>query len=61
MIEIELNDVQRQALQADRSRPLAVVDPATQRRYVLIACEEYERVRPFLESGREPPPAHRPG
>lgn len=49
MTEIELTDVQRQALQAEHGRPVDVVDPGTQQRYVLIAREQFERVRSLLE------------
>jgi len=48
---IELTDSQRQALRADRARPVDVVDPATKERYVLLAREEYERVQSFLGPG----------
>ena len=48
-MSVELTDQQRQALQADRGKPLDMVDPATSRRYVLLAQEEYERVRSLLE------------
>jgi hypothetical protein len=51
MTEIELTDVQRQALHAERGKPVDVVDPATQQRYVLLAREQYERVRSLLEGG----------
>ena len=49
MTTIELTDDQRQALQAEQGKPIDVVDPATHQRYVLIACEQYERVRALLE------------
>ena len=49
MPTIELTDEQRQALRADQGRPLDVVDPATQQHYVLLAQEQYERVRSLLE------------
>jgi hypothetical protein len=54
MIEIELTDEQRQVLEAGHWQPFAVVGPATQRRYVLLAREPYERVRPVLEQGAGP-------
>lgn len=54
MIEIELTDEQRQVLEAGRRQPVDVVDPATRRRYVLLAREQYERVRPLLEQGAGP-------
>ena len=49
MTEIELTDAQRQALQAEQGKPVDVVDPATRRHYVLLAREQYERVRTLLE------------
>ena len=54
MTIIELTDDQRQALQAEQGKPLDVVDPATRQRYVILAQEQYERVRSFLE---QPAPA----
>jgi len=53
---IELTEEQRQALQAEQGTPLDVVDPATQQRYVLLAREQYERVRALLEEQRAPSP-----
>jgi hypothetical protein len=64
MTEIELTDEQRRALQADPGRPVGVVDPATQQQYVLLAREQYERVRPLLEQpaaeAANPPPGIAP-
>jgi hypothetical protein len=56
MISIELTDGQGQAIRAEQGRPVAVLDPTTNGRYVLLAEEQFERVRPFLEQapGREP-------
>jgi hypothetical protein len=57
MSEIELTESQRQALHAERGMPVDVVDPATRQRYVLLAREQYERVRAILEQqgpGEEP-------
>jgi hypothetical protein len=53
MTEIELTAEQRQALQAEQGKPVAVVDPATQQRYVLLAREEYERLHARLGSTAE--------
>jgi hypothetical protein len=50
---IELTDAQRQALQAESGKPVDVVDPTTQRRFVLLAQEQYERVRLLLEHSPE--------
>jgi len=49
MTGIELTNEQRQVLQAERGKPIDVVDPVTQERYVLLARERYERVRDVLE------------
>src|SRR5712691_7120792 len=57
MTEIELTNEQRQALQRERGKPVDVVDPATQERYVLIAREQFERVRDVLEREAESAPA----
>jgi hypothetical protein len=51
MTSIELTDAQRQALQRDQGEPVDLVDPATQQRYVLLAREQYERMRSLLEKG----------
>ncbi len=51
MTEIELTDEQRRALAAEQGKPLTVIDPATQQRYVLLAREQYERVRSLFEQG----------
>ncbi len=53
MTTIELTDEQRRALHAELSKPVDVVDPATQKHYVLIAQEHYERIRGLL--GADPP------
>ncbi len=55
MIEIELTEMQRRAMEGERGQPVEVLDPATRRRYVLLAGEQYERVRPLLEGGPRPP------
>jgi len=48
---IHLTDVQQQVLQANQGEPLEVIDPATGRQYMLLAREQYERVRQLLEPG----------
>jgi hypothetical protein len=57
MTTIQLTDEQRQALQAEQGGPVNVVDPFTCQRYVLLALEEYDRVRSILD---QPPPAPGP-
>jgi len=49
MRSIELTPVQGQALRAEEGKPVAVVDPATQQCYMLLAREQYELVRSLLE------------
>jgi hypothetical protein len=59
-MNIELTDEQRRALHAEQGKPIDLVDPATQQHYVLLAREQYERVRSLLEGPTEqapPPPA----
>jgi hypothetical protein len=63
MADIELTDAQRQELRREPGKPVEVIDPATQQRYVLLDREQYERVRPLLEGGPgqgEPSPAPAP-
>jgi hypothetical protein len=59
----ELTDKQRQALEEQPGRPVEVVDPATQRAYVLLAREEYERLRSLLPGvpGSTPQPPEEAG
>ncbi len=51
---IHLTDEQRQAIEAQQTRRVEVIDPATKRVYVLIAAEAYERVRGLLEPSPAP-------
>jgi hypothetical protein len=55
MTAIELTGEQSQTVSAQQGKPIDVVDPATKRRYVLIAGEQYERVRALLELGTTQP------
>jgi hypothetical protein len=60
--EIHLTDDQRRALQAEQDRPIDVIDPATQQRYVLLAREQSERMRSLLIGGPvQPVPATEAG
>ncbi len=59
-MSLELTEQQRQAL-ADRPLgPVELIDPATQRAYVLIAAEQFQRVADFLApeltASQSPPP-----
>ncbi len=40
---------QQQALDAQPEVPLRVVDPRTNRTYVLLPAEDYERIKPLFE------------
>ncbi len=46
---IELTPEQRQCLEAHPDLPVEVIDPATQRRYVLVAREQFDRLQPAPE------------
>ena len=54
---LELTEKQRQAID-DRQglQPVELVDPASNRVFVLLAREQYERVRSLLEGTPEPSP-----
>lgn len=56
-MSIELTDEQGRALQAELGKPVDVVDPATHERYVLLAHEQYERVRSLLDQPHPTTPA----
>jgi len=45
----EITDQQRAAITAEGDRPVEVVDPQTNRLYVLISREQYERLKPLFE------------
>lgn len=45
----KLNEEQRQALKERGDGPVEVVDPGTSKVYVLIAREQYERLKPLFE------------
>ena len=45
-MRIELTDQQRQALREQAGQPVEVLDPATQRAYVLLPRDQYDRLRP---------------
>jgi hypothetical protein len=53
---IALTEEQRQAVQGQAGGPVEVIDADTQRAYVLLAREQYERMRSLVES--EPEPGH---
>ncbi len=54
---VELTEQQRQAVQEQAGGPVEVIDPDTQRAYVLLAREQYQRMCSLVES--EPEPSHR--
>ena len=62
---LELTEQQRQALAHRPLGPVELIDPATQRAYVLIAAEQFQRVADFLApeltAVQGPPPDIPPG
>jgi hypothetical protein len=63
-MKIELTHEQEQAVR--QGRPVEVIDPASNRAFVVVTRELYESVRPLLEGGQDggpsssPPPALAP-
>jgi hypothetical protein len=51
---IELTEQQRQAVQHHPGRPVEMIDPASRCAYVILAREQYERMRSLLEIERWP-------
>jgi hypothetical protein len=51
---IELTEQQRRVVEEQAGRPIEVVDPASLRCYILIARDQFEKVRSMLD---EPSPA----
>jgi hypothetical protein len=49
-MSIRLNEEQAQAFDAQTEGPPRVLDPRTNKTYVLLPVEQYERVRALLES-----------
>jgi hypothetical protein len=45
----QITDQQREAIAAQGNRPVEVVDPQSNRLYVLISREQYEHVKPLFE------------
>jgi len=54
LMTLELTEQQRQAVQVQAGEPVDVIDPDTRCAYVLLAREQYERMRSLVESEREP-------
>jgi hypothetical protein len=48
-MSIQLNEEQGKALDSQREVPPRVVDPRTNRTYVLVPAEQYDQVRSLLE------------
>jgi hypothetical protein len=46
---VELTEEQRKVLEAREGSPVEIVDPQTHRSYVLLAREQYERIRSLVE------------
>ena len=53
-MRIELTEQQRRVVEEQRGGPVEVLDPSTERAYVLIAREQYEQVRSLLQAGPAP-------
>ena len=53
-VSIELTDQQQKLIREREGGPVEVVDPQTQRSYVLIAREQYEKVRELIPSPTGP-------
>ena len=63
-MHLYLTDEQHKVVESEADRPINVIDPATERTYVLIPHEEFERLRPLLPVGSQavqpsPEPADR--
>ena len=50
----QLTEQQQQLVHLQGGRPVEVIDPDTQRRYMLIASEQFEKVRSLLDTEHEP-------
>jgi hypothetical protein len=59
MNPIELTEEQRRALEVERGRPVECIDPATRQAYVLVAREQFEKVRSLLAPEVPPSAPHR--
>ena len=55
---LPLSAEQLRVVTANPDGPFGLIDPATQRKYVLLRADVYERVREVLEGDR-PPDAYR--
>jgi hypothetical protein len=57
-MRIELTEQQRSVVQGQAGGFIEVIDPCTQRSFVLVAREQFDRVRAFLspETSSAPPP-----
>ena len=51
---VELTEQQRRAVEEQVGGPVELIDPDTQRAYVLLAREQYERICSLVESDRKP-------
>lgn len=52
-MKIELTEHQRQALREREFGPVEVIDPATALTYVILARDQYERMRSLSETGHQ--------
>lgn len=49
MIQLQLTDEQRQAIEQHEGQPIDVLDPTTNTRYVLLRASDYERLSALLD------------
>ncbi|MBV9122488.1 MAG: hypothetical protein JO112_03870 [Planctomycetes bacterium] len=61
VLALELTEQQRQAIEAQGGRPVEVIDPATNRLYVLVSAETFARVQRLLEQEKGPEPEETAG
>src|SRR5438034_1541466 len=55
MTPIHLTEEQRRLVEAEQGRPVDVLDPSTNRTYVLIAREQFVRMQELLNRPRQSP------
>ena len=53
-MKIELTEQQRQVVQEQAGEPVEVIDPATQCAYILLAREQFDRMRSWWEASGSP-------
>jgi hypothetical protein len=48
-MQVTLSDELRRAVSERGDRPIEMIDPGTQRAYILITREQYDRLKPLFE------------